>query len=177
MNEWKNIQLLRLNQLGLHPQVLAPPTPVSQFLSHHCPGLAPSQQSSYQLTRECHHPSKEILRVNLHPPYPSGLPNLHRWFSSRLYRGRRCRLESPSQSGIVHQWNPPTDAHSSSFQAEKAKSWMPCKGYHPFHHGLQLSSSTTANHWFRRSAILTKLIRQSSNRRLQPHYLPCRNQS
>ena len=54
---------------------------------------------------------------------------------------------------------------------------MPSNGYPPFHHGPQVSSSATENHWFRPSATLTQLIRLSSNHPLQRQFSPCRNQS
>ena len=47
--------------------------------------------------------------------------------------------------------------------------------YLPFHHGLHISLSATANHWLRPSATLTQLTCLQSSYRLQWQYSLCRN--
>ena len=65
-------QLLRFNQLGHNPQVLTPTSPSCEQLSiAHGISLPSSQQSPHQLTRECHHPSREIFRFKPLPPPPA----------------------------------------------------------------------------------------------------------
>ena len=69
--DWRNTQFLHLNQLGLNPQVLTQTSSSCEQIS--IPQgtiLSTSQQSSHQLTRECHHPSRETFRFKPLPPSP-----------------------------------------------------------------------------------------------------------
>ena len=69
--DWYNTRFLRLNQHGFNPHVLAPTSPpVSSFPFHHGTNHPLSQQSSHQLTREYHHPSREIFIFKPLPPFP-----------------------------------------------------------------------------------------------------------
>ena len=67
-----------------------------------------------------------------------------------------------SQDDLVHEWHPPSGTHSNSFQAENAALKEAIQWLFQFHHGPQISSSTTAIHWSRPSVTLTQLIRLSS---------------
>ena len=125
----RNTQFFHLNQHGLKPQLLTQTTPIcDQIFIPPWDKPPHSQQSSHQLTRECHHPSRQTFRLKPLPPSPSRLSNLHRWCSRIKDSG--ASLVVLSQDDLVHEWHAPTGTHSSSFLAEKfaqieAIKWIP----------------------------------------------------
>ena len=155
--DWRNTQLLCLNQPGLYPQILPlTPSPVSSLPSP-MDKPPPSQQSSHQLTRGCQHPSRETLHIFINGSVQGGSED------------GDAGLVVLSQDDLVHKWHAPQPRSRQRRQPSK----KPSNGHPPFNYGPQLSSSVTANHWVRPSATLTQLTRLSSNCRLQRQYSLC----
>ena len=141
---------------------------MSSFPFLHGKSLPLSQNSSHQLTREYHHSSRETFHFKPLSPFPQRTSR-----SSQM-----VRFEMESSTMVPAWWSSAKMTSSTSgmlsqapivvhFRQRRSPSKKPSNGYPPFHHGTQLSSSATANHWFRPSATLTQLTRLSSNYRLQ----------
>ena len=138
-----------------------------------------SQQSSHRLTREYHHPSRETFRFRPLPPFPQR--------TSRSSQMVRFEIKSRTAvqvwyfflakmtSSTIGMLSPSSMVAPSSQRRPPSK--KPSNGYPPFHHGTQLSSSATVNHWSRPSRTLTQLTCLSFICRLPRQYSPCLNQS
>ena len=154
-----------------------PPPHLSSFPFLHWTSLPLSQQSSHQLTRECHNPSREIFRIKTLPPFPQRTST-----SSQMVRfvmASRATVPTwlysakmtTSTSGIL-PWAP-IEAPSKQRRQTSNK---PSNRYPQFHHGAQLSSSATTNHCYQPSATPSQLTRLSYRIGLQWQYLPCQCQ-
>ena len=143
----------------------------------HWTSLPPSCRSSHQLTRKCHHFSREKFRFKPMPHPPPPLADFHIFIDSSV-RGEiedgGVALLVLSQENHKNEWRTPV---VDPFRQRMPPSKKPSNGYPPFNHATQLSSSAPVSHWFRPLTTLTHSTCLPSNCRLRRQYSLCRNQS
>ena len=131
----------------------------------------PPQQSSLQMTRKFHHSSRDLSLQTF------ASITQHTSTSSQIVRHEvELKTAVPVyQSSVkmtLSSWILLRTPTVAPFRQRRPRSKNPPNGHPPFHHGHQLSTSTTANYRFRPSATLTRLTHPSSSCRLQRQFYP-----
>ena len=145
-NDWRITQFLCLNQLGLNHQVLTPNPPSCEQISIH------QLDKSLRIPTEITPVDKKISPSQLRDSFPESRASNHPAHFQIITDGSiRDGIEDGGaglvvlcQGDLVHEWHAPTAPIVAPSRQRRPPSKKPSNGYPPFHHGPQLSSSTTA---------------------------------